>query len=87
MTDRRSEQERALVEDSDRLVESIERLRELEREKRTVPMSSPRFRQLAEEIRQLASVVFGDATSEEFDAKQADEIDRSIDEAADAERD
>ena len=87
MTDRRSEEERALVEDSDRLVKSIERLRELEREKRTVPMSSPRFRELAEEIRLLASVVFGDATSEEFDAKQADDIDRSIDEAAEAERD
>lgn len=87
MTDRRSEEERALVEDSDRLVESIERLRELEREKRTVPMSSPRFRELAEEIRRLASVVFGEAASEEFDAKQADDIDRSIDEAAEAEPD
>lgn len=82
MTDRRSEEERALVDDSDQLVESLDRLRELERQKRMVPMSSPRFRELAEEIRLLASEVFGAATSEEFDAKRAEGIERSINEAA-----
>ncbi len=52
-----TERVRVLAENSDRLLEALARLRDIEEEKREEDIGSPRFRALAEEVERLASEV------------------------------
>jgi hypothetical protein len=82
MTDKASDDQRRLGEDSERLLDSLEELRSLEREKRREPISSPRFHELAKEVTDVSTEIFRDASQEEEDGNQADRSDRTIDDTA-----
>ncbi|MFL5774904.1 MAG: hypothetical protein ACJ76W_01390 [Chloroflexota bacterium] len=80
MTDKASQEQRRLGEDSERLLDSLDELRSLEQEKRRERISTDRFHQLAEEVTEVASDIFRDASREEIDGNRTDRSDRTIDE-------
>lgn len=81
MTDRAARDRHRLSEDSERLLDSLDELRSLEREKRREPISTPRFHALAEEVTEVASDIFREAAREEADGNRPDRTDRSIDDS------
>ncbi|MFL5749353.1 MAG: hypothetical protein ACJ767_01915 [Chloroflexota bacterium] len=80
MTDKASQEQRRLGQDSERLLDSLDELRSLEQEKRRERISTDRFHQLAEEVTEVASDIFRDASREEIDGNRTDRSDRTIDE-------
>ncbi|MFL5727699.1 MAG: hypothetical protein ACJ765_00510 [Chloroflexota bacterium] len=79
MTDKASQEQRRLGQDSERLLDSLDELRSLEQEKRRERISTDRFHQLAEEVTEVASDIFRDASREEIDGNRTDRSDRTID--------
>jgi hypothetical protein len=67
--------ERALGEDSERLLRAVDELRELERAKRREKISGRPFRELAERVEQKAREVFRIAGEETDDAHAAARLD------------
>ena len=78
---RHDEQVKGIVEDdSDELLRTIDEIRELESQKREVPMSTPEFHEKADLIERKARVVFGLAKAqrevgEALSGPQEDSID------------
>jgi hypothetical protein len=68
-----------LPDDSDRLLEKVADLRELERTKRTEPISSEAFHRLASEITRKSREIMFAAREEEMAGDQSEPDDRSID--------
>lgn len=56
---------------SDALLDSLDRLRALEQEKRDLPIGSPRLIELAEQIERLAATVLGTSATQVDLAKEA----------------
>ena len=81
MTDRGSQEQRRLGEDSERLLDALDELRSLEQEKRREPISTPRFHELAEQVTDVASEIFRDASQEEDDGNRTERTDRTIEDA------
>lgn len=69
---------------SDALLHNLDRLRELEEEKRSVPLGSPRLVELAAEIEQLAATVLGASGIQEELARLSQAMVREGEAAADA---
>jgi hypothetical protein len=76
---------------SDALLEGVDRIRALEREKRTLIPGSPRFREVAEEVEELSRTVLRQSEREEALGRRATALhaqgmghlaDRSIDQIA-----
>lgn len=61
-----------LRDDSDRLLQAVDELRALEREKRLQEVSSPPFHDLARQVEMKAREVFRLAEEEEIDGSRAD---------------
>lgn len=76
MTD---EQRRVRI-DSDEILEAMERMRALERAKRTEPISSPAFHRLADEVEATAREVWELAQRQNRDGEAAETTDATIDE-------
>jgi hypothetical protein len=82
MPDRPEEQD--LVAPSDALLDAVDDLKGLEREKRRVHISTPDFHQLAEEIEAKSRDVFRLAADERRLADRTETSDVSIDDVAEA---
>ena len=74
-----ADDERKIVTTSDEILDELRELQRLEAEKRTVPVSSLRFRELAEAIVRKSRAIFQHATLQERLGGQADAEPRSID--------
>ena len=74
-----AEDERELERTSNELLDELRELQRLEAEKRTVPVASRRFRELAEAIVRKSRAIFQHATLQEQLGDQADAEARSID--------
>jgi hypothetical protein len=59
-----------LDEDSKRLLRSVDEIRRLEKEKRTVPMSTPRFHELAKAVESASKDVFDQSRVESRDGDE-----------------
>jgi hypothetical protein len=59
---------------SDALLDGVNRIRELEHEKRTLPPGSPRFLQLAEEVEELSREVLRRSEREEHLGRRSAEL-------------
>ena len=68
-----------LTQQSNRLLERIRGLRRLEEMKRTEPVSSPRFHQLAEDVTDESRRIMFDAANEESLGNDSSAGDESID--------
>jgi signal transduction histidine kinase len=65
---------RVLREDSDRLLEAVEELRSLEREKRGLEISSDRFQVVAKRVEDKAREVFRLAEEQQQDGEVVDRL-------------
>jgi hypothetical protein len=77
-----SEPKRELPPLSDRLIEAAEAVRDLERQKRSVPISTPEFHALAQQVESHARDVFRLADSEDELGDQAVTTGETIDDIA-----
>ena len=76
-----------LTEQSNRLLERIRGLRRLEETKRTEPVSSPRFHELAEEVTNESRRIMFAAANEENLGNESSAGDESIDDIDDRDQD
>jgi hypothetical protein len=76
-----NERER-LVRTSDELLHEVDVLKDLERQKRQQPISSPGFHDLAEEITEKSREVMHTSLEQEAEGDQAERGDDSIDDVA-----
>lgn len=77
-----SEEERQLEGISDRLMAEANTVKRLERERRSYPISSPRFQELADEIADHARHVFRLAEEQEETGERIPPDDDDIDDVA-----
>ena len=77
-----ADQEEELGDLSDRLLREVQAVRELERDKREAPISSPAFHRLADEIAARARRVFSIAAEEQATGDQTERSDETIDDVA-----
>ncbi|HEV7811236.1 MAG TPA: hypothetical protein VGO64_11590 [Candidatus Limnocylindrales bacterium] len=75
-----------LPDESDRLLAKVADLRELERTKRTEPISSEAFHRLAKEITKKSREIMFAAREQELSGEQSERDDRSIDDLAEEPR-
>ena len=75
-----TDEQRRVRSDSDEILEAMERMRELERAKRTEPISSPAFHRLADEVEASAREVWELAQRQNRDGDAAETTGATIDE-------
>lgn len=75
-----TDEQRRVRSDSDEILEAMERMRELERAKRTEPISSPAFHRLADEVEASAREVWELAQRQNRDGGAAETTGATIDE-------